>query len=712
MENNKAVQVACLLVAMCLALTGVSSGESKLPDPDGKPADTSKPVQGTTSPPGASVTIDEPGFEADGSWKVAKTGAGVNGFFSDYANYLKAGIIDPPPKRGIHYTYNNGPQHDLYQVLKATVAANTTYTLSIVAIDPTFANPFPGGKLRLGYVSADPTETDDYGLNLMTPTKVVNPTPLNDKENDPDNLADGLATWIYTFTTGATPAGLGQKLRIEVLGGGKAQSLFDNVRLEAVAATPAEINSAVRAAESPEAAPVVVMLGDSTTDRGLPKQVKKQLDELITSSLQRPIVINAGKGGDNATSALGRLEKDVLANHPDITTVSFGLNDTGGRKPDQFKESLKQIVRTLKDADIQVVLMTSTPFDNNRHGWAKQFQDLGGLDEYMDRDFCERMRSLADGKEVLLCDLHSIFKDQFEQDPDLINKVICGDGVHLTAEGNLLAAKHIAPVIHKLLTENQLPNPGFEASEDKSAASTSGPSVTIDEPGEEKTSKVTVTPEKPAALPDGSTKVSVKKESVYLGRGERIGTPQLLIGDSTLELPPNTVIAAGGFRYEFPGPFQFTFKEERREDMVFTFIESCTLTVLSSKADQPRVQLKGLSEELTVDCSRQPRYPVETIRGKGHHFVSLKPLSAEISRFHPSPELGAALQLTVVSNFGAKTLRLGYKKKEQVTIGDETISLESFDFDYPTKSMKIRVQTVPKATEATATIVRYGDASE
>jgi acyl-CoA thioesterase-1 len=214
--------------------------------------------------------------------------------------------------------------------------------------------------------------------------------------------------------------------------------------------------SPTRATESSEAAPVVVMLGDSTTDRGMPTFVKKQLDKLIASPLQRPTVINAGKGGDNATSALDRLEKDVLAHHPDIVTVSFGLNDTGGRKPDQFKESLKKIVKTLKDADIQVVLMTSTPFNNDRHGWGKGFEAEGGLDEYMDKEFCERMRSLADGKEVLLCDLHDIFKDEFKKDSDLINRVICPDGVHLTAEGNLLAAKYIAPIIYTLLTGKQM----------------------------------------------------------------------------------------------------------------------------------------------------------------------------------------------------------------------------------------------------------------
>ena len=144
----------------------------------------------------------------------------------------------------------------------------------------------------------------------------------------------------------------------------------------------------------------------------------------------------------------------MLAHHPDIVTVSFGLNDTGGRKPDQFKESLQKIIKILKAADIQVVLMTSTPFNNDRHGWGKrkEFQALGGLDEYMDREFCQKMRTLADGKGILLCDLHSIFKAKFRQDPSLINKVISPDGVHLTAEGYVLAAKHIGPVLHKLLT--------------------------------------------------------------------------------------------------------------------------------------------------------------------------------------------------------------------------------------------------------------------
>lgn len=198
--------------------------------------------------------IDQPGFEADGAWRLGATGLGVEGLFADaHGRYIDAKMIDPVPNRDMCLMYNNGRQHDVYQVLKATVQANTTYTLTIVAIDPTFADPFPGGELRLGYVSKQTQEAneaaaneaqgegdaasnenkDDYGLNLLKPIEVDQPMPKNDHENDPDNTTDGYVTWTFTYKTGDKPAGLGQPLRIEILGGGKAQAIFDNVGLTA-----------------------------------------------------------------------------------------------------------------------------------------------------------------------------------------------------------------------------------------------------------------------------------------------------------------------------------------------------------------------------------------------------------------------------------------------------------------------------------------------
>ena len=39
-------------------------------------------------------------------------------------------------------------------------------------------------------------------------------------------------------------------------------------------------------------------------------------------------IINSGIGGDTATTGLARLDRDVIAYHPDLVVVSFGLNDT------------------------------------------------------------------------------------------------------------------------------------------------------------------------------------------------------------------------------------------------------------------------------------------------------------------------------------------------------------------------------------------------
>lgn len=384
---------------------------------------------------GESVPIDQPGFEAVGKWKRSDTGGPAENIHHLPSNSLGA-LVDEIPDGGEHLAYSNGvPAHSIYQVLTATLAPSTAYTIRIVAIDrvDTDFSPF---ELRLGYVPGEDEGTgeqglanDHFGRFLLKPVKTFHPAPFNRDKAD-----DGYNSWTTTFVTKERPSGLGRPLRIEIVGRG-VQSLYDNVQLEA------------------HALPVVVMLGDSTTDQGLPWVVKKQLDERIKPLLERPIMINAGKGGDRAPTALERLEKDVLVHQPDIVTVSFGLNDAGVRKPGEYGESLRKVVRTLKAAGIEVVLMTSTPFNNERHFWAKQeeYKKLGGLDEYMDREFCERVRTIAAEEAVVLCDLHAIFSEAIEKEPKRIDSLISPDGVHLTGEGLDLVALHIAPILHELL---------------------------------------------------------------------------------------------------------------------------------------------------------------------------------------------------------------------------------------------------------------------
>ncbi len=45
MKINNAIKTSCLLASMCMGITGSATAQDQLPDPDGKPADMTKPVK-------------------------------------------------------------------------------------------------------------------------------------------------------------------------------------------------------------------------------------------------------------------------------------------------------------------------------------------------------------------------------------------------------------------------------------------------------------------------------------------------------------------------------------------------------------------------------------------------------------------------------------------------------------------------------------------
>ena len=187
----------------------------------------------------APITIVNPGFETNGGtggssatpWKRGSNGSAAVGISS----YAALGArVDATPGGGSFVHYNNGAVESIYQVLVGTLAANTIYTLTVQAIDRTDL-VFQTSSLRLGTVSGiddgtsgDTVANDFFGENLLTPTSFVNPTPVNGAAAD-----DGWEDWTYTFTTGAAPTGLGDALRVEIIGSG-VQSHFDNIALDAV----------------------------------------------------------------------------------------------------------------------------------------------------------------------------------------------------------------------------------------------------------------------------------------------------------------------------------------------------------------------------------------------------------------------------------------------------------------------------------------------
>ena len=85
--------------------------------------------------------------------------------------------------------------------------------------------------------------------------------------------------------------------------------------------------------------------------------LKKMLSVLFPSV---PVtVINAGISGDSAEGGLARLSRDVLSFSPDLTIVSYGLNDVsqGMDKLPRYKKALGEIFRLLKESGSEVIFL-------------------------------------------------------------------------------------------------------------------------------------------------------------------------------------------------------------------------------------------------------------------------------------------------------------------------------------------------------------------
>lgn len=222
----------------------------------------------------------------------------------------------------------------------------------------------------------------------------------------------------------------------------------------AAAALPAVIPAT--ADEKPTC--TVVMLGDSTTlcarNRPGGRLTDYIQDFLARERGLRAVIVNSGKGSDTAKGGYARLQAAVLDHDPDIVTISFGLNDTILLTPEEYRDWLEKIILAVQEnSRARILLVTSTPFDNARHSCGKQFGPKGGLDEYLDEKICGQTRGLAKKYILPICDLHAYFKGKFGETPALMSQALMPDGVHLTDEGNKIAAKHLAPMVAGLIEE-------------------------------------------------------------------------------------------------------------------------------------------------------------------------------------------------------------------------------------------------------------------
>ncbi|MFQ6099520.1 MAG: GDSL-type esterase/lipase family protein, partial [Armatimonadota bacterium] len=109
----------------------------------------------------------------------------------------------------------------------------------------------------------------------------------------------------------------------------------------------------------------IVMLGDSITRQHLHTNYI-ELYCLSRFPQYRLRFRNSGVDGDTVSRAMARLEWDVLAWKPSVTTIELGMNDAGSgpEHVPAYAEQLKNLVVRIRRAGVRPVLLTASPVND------------------------------------------------------------------------------------------------------------------------------------------------------------------------------------------------------------------------------------------------------------------------------------------------------------------------------------------------------------
>lgn len=180
------------------------------------------------------LPVGNPSFE-DSTTPISWPLLGGTSFVVNRNNAPFNTVLDPTPDPGDDAAGVAGEQALFvstgwhYQILSSTLQANMTYTLTIDVGDRSDLAFREGVMIGLSYTTG-PNANSDFVM--LTPSTMFNPTPTNGA-----GANDGWVTWVFTFQTGMSPAGLGQPLRIDLNPfpsgqNNNFQAYFDNVRLD------------------------------------------------------------------------------------------------------------------------------------------------------------------------------------------------------------------------------------------------------------------------------------------------------------------------------------------------------------------------------------------------------------------------------------------------------------------------------------------------
>jgi acyl-CoA thioesterase I len=196
----------------------------------------------------------------------------------------------------------------------------------------------------------------------------------------------------------------------------------------------------------------IVCLGDSLTEGyGASKPFEPDKSNSYPAFLEKKVilnVINAGITGDTASGGLARVDKDVLANDPQLVIILLGANDFFKSRPaSETKRDLQAIINKVKSEDRKIYLASF----------------IG--DAAWEASYLETFPIMPPGIIALLADYKKIYAELRSENTDIghisniwkgIGKNQMSDPIHPNAEGYSVMADNILAEIKPYLAENNL----------------------------------------------------------------------------------------------------------------------------------------------------------------------------------------------------------------------------------------------------------------
>lgn len=184
----------------------------------------------------------------------------------------------------------------------------------------------------------------------------------------------------------------------------------------------------------------IVALGSSSTEGAGASSPQASYPNQLEAALRGKLpgvelrVINAGKSGETSQEMLARLDSDVLGHAPDLVIWQAGGNEVLlGRDPAAFLDLMRQGLRRLRQAGVEVVLM-----DNQR---APRI-----LDAPASARFDAAMQALAEEQRVPLFARSRLMRGwQAAGLPSA--EVLAADGLHHNDRGYACLAQALAAAL-------------------------------------------------------------------------------------------------------------------------------------------------------------------------------------------------------------------------------------------------------------------------